>query len=371
MELFAEAQISLGNSVGLYTTTPKFKIKKFPPRYDYHFIPGPVHLMRGLLMNRLSIPRYMYDWDAAAFDKWTARALEKADLVLAAASSSLLTGQAAKRNGGKYVLDRACPDIRVQETMMVEESKKARGTFVPAPEWFMDRQLQEYEEADFIVTPSDYSRRSYPQHLQDKMVVVRLTGSVKMLAAVEPKPERPFTVGVVGGDPLRKGYMYLLQAWKELGWTDARLLMRTSLKVASAFPAIADLLVDQPNISFVDYVPDIADFYRQCDAFIFSTIDDGFGMAFFEALANGVPSIATTNCGASELLTPEEEFLSIEPFSVAAIKESLQRLRDSRELREKLAENGLKAIHRLQKHSGKSEYQKGIDELMARAFPVT
>ncbi len=253
---------------------------------------------------------------------------------------------------------------------MVEESKKARGTFVPAPKWFMDRQLQEYEEADFIVTPSDYSRRSYPQHLQDKMVIVRLTGSVKMLPAVEPKPARPFTVGVVGGDPLRKGYMYLLQAWKELGWSDARLLMRTSMKVASAYPAIAELLADQSNISFVDYVPDIADFYRQCDAFIFSTIDDGFGMAFFEALANGVPSIATTNCGASELLNPEEEFLSIEPFQVEAIKESLQRLRDSPELRAKLAENGLKAIHRLQKHSGKSEYQKGIDELMARAFPA-
>jgi glycosyltransferase involved in cell wall biosynthesis len=254
--------------------------------------------------------------------------------------------------------------------MMVEESKKARGTFEPAPDWFMDRQLQEYEEADFIVAPSDYSRRSYPQHLKDKTVIVRLTGSVKMLDAVEPKPERPFTVGVVGGNPLRKGYMYLLQAWKELGWTDARLLLRTSMKVISAYPAIAELLASQSNVSFVDYVPDIADFYRQCDAFMFSTVDDGFGMAFFEAVANGVPAIATTNCGASELLTPEEEYLQIEPFSVEAIKQSLQRLRESPELREKLAVNGLKAIHRLQDRSQKSEYQKGVDELMARAFPA-
>jgi glycosyltransferase involved in cell wall biosynthesis len=370
MDLFAQAQVSLGNSVGLYTTTPKFKIRGFPKQYDYHFVPGPVQLMRGLLMNRLNIPRFLYDWDCSTFDKLAARFVEKSDLLLGAATSSLLTGRAAKRNGGKYVLDRACPDIRVQESTILEESKKARGKFETAPEWFLERQVMEYEEADFIVAPSDYSRRSYPAHLREKTVIVRLTGSVKMLPVVEPKPERPFTVGVVGGDPLRKGYMYLLQAWKELGWTDARLLMRTSDKVVGAYPAIAELLASQPNVSFVDYVPDIADFYRQCDAFILPSIDDGFGMAFFEALANGIPSIATSNCGASELLTPEEEFLLIEPFSAEAIRQALQRLRDSPELREKLAVNGWQAIKTLQEHSGKSEYQKGIDELMQRAFPA-
>jgi hypothetical protein len=370
MELFAQAQLGLGNSVGVYTTTPRYMMKKFPKTIDYHFVPGPVQIMRGLLMNRARIPRFMYDWDSSTFDKLVALRLKGSDLILGAATSSLYTGRAAQRLGGKYVLDRACPDIRVQEAMVLEEVKKTGGTFETAPDWFLQRQVLEYEEADFIVAPSDYSRRSYPPHIKEKTIVVRLTGAVRTLSEVVTPPPRPFTVGVVGGQPIRKGYLYLLQAWKELGWTDARLLIRTSSKVLKKFPVLADLLSSQPNITLVDYVPDIADFYRQCDAFVLPSIDDGFGLALFEALGQGIPCIATSNCGASELLIPEEEFVLIEPFKVDAIKQALQRLRESPELREKLAANGLRAVQKLQENLGDSEYKRGIDELMARAFPA-
>jgi hypothetical protein len=370
LELFAQAQLNRGNSVGVYTTTPRFMMKKFPKTFDYHFVPGPVQIMRGLLMNRARIPRFMYDWDSSTFDKLVARRMKGSDLILGAATSSLYTGRAAKRLGAKYVLDRACPDIRVQESIMLEETKKTGSSFERAPDWFLGRQVLEYEEADFIVSPSDYSRRSYPPHIKEKTIVVRLTGAVRTLPTVIPPPPRPFTVGIVGGQPIRKGYLYLLQAWKELGWTDTRLLIRSSGKVIKKFPVLAELLSSQPNVTLVDYVPDIADFYQQCDAFVLPSIDDGFGLALFEALGQGIPCIATSNCGASELLVPEEEFILIEPFKVEAIKQSLQRLRESPETRAKLAANGLRAVQKLQENLEDSQYKRGIDELMTRAFPA-
>ena len=369
MELFAHAQLMLGNSVGLYTTTPKGRLRGFPENIDYHFVPGPVQLFRGATMNRLTIPRWAYDWDSDFFDKLAARAIGDSAMMLGAASSSLYTGMACKKRGGKYVLDRACPDIRVQERQAAEEAAKVGGTFASAPQWFLDRQIREYEEADYIVLPSEYSRRSFPAHILPKTLVLRLTGAVRTTRKPRPEGKRPFTVGVVGGEPLRKGYLYLLQAWKELGWTDVELKVRSSAKKLKAFPVLEKLIADQPTIKIVDYVPDISDFYASCDAFVLPSTDEGFGLALFEALGQGLPCIATTNCGSAELLTTEKDILLVPPFDSEALKVALTRLRESPELRATLGANAQARVAELQTGFEQSQYFQGVQELMQRAFP--
>ena len=371
LELFAQAQLARGNSVGLYTTTPRFKLHpKMPKEAQYHFYPGPVQLLRGGLMNRVKMPRTWENWDSDFFDKLVAKHIEPADMVIAAASSSLYTGRAIQKGGGKYVVDRGCPDIQWQEDQIVEESRKAGATFERLPEWFMKRQLDEYDECDFLVVPSEYSRRTYKPGIKEKTLVLRLTGSVRTADAVPVAPPRPFTVGCVGGQPLRKGYIYLLEAWKKLGWTDAKLLLRTSEAQMKQFPVLEKLIAELPNVEIVSYVADIADFYKRCDTFILPSTDDGFGLSLFEAIGQGIPCVATRNCGASELLTPEEEILLIDAFSAEQIAEALTRMRESPELRAKIARQGMERVKTLGAAGTTSEYVKGVDELMARAFPV-
>ena len=371
MELFAHAQLTLGNTVGLYTTTPKFKLRGFPEGIDYRFVPGPVQLLRGVMANKLRIPRRAYDWDSDFFDRLASKRVGECALMLGAASSSLYTGRAVKARGGKYVLDRACPDIRVQEAQAEREARKVGAEFQRAPQWFLERQVAEYDEADFIVLPSEYSRRSLPAHIQPKTLVLRLTGAVRTMRPPKPHVQRPFTVGCVGGEPIRKGYLYLLEAWKNLGWgKDAELKLRTSAKKMAEYPVLTKMIGEMPNVTLVDYVPDIADFYDSCDAFILPSSDEGFGLALFEALGQGLPCVATTNCGASELLTPERDILLIPPFSPDAIAEALTRLRESPELRMTLAANAQARVKELQSNLDRSEYHKGVEELMERAFPA-
>ena len=89
--------------------------------------------------------------------------------------------------------------------------------------------MEEYEQADFILSPSKYSRRSYPDHLRDKVVLAPLYGRSYNAAIRPPKPlGSTFVLGMVGGEPLRKGLLYLLQAWKELALPNAQLKIRTS-----------------------------------------------------------------------------------------------------------------------------------------------
>jgi glycosyltransferase involved in cell wall biosynthesis len=294
--------------------------------------------------------------------RWASLALKDCDLLLGAASSSLATGKAAQRMGATFVLDRACPDIRVQQALMIEEARKVGGEFRTNSPWFVERQVQEYETADFILSPSNYSRNSFPQHLKSKTVLAPLYGRAKVAPRV-PKPAgAKFVVGVVGGQPLRKGYLYLLQAWKELALPNAELKIRSGADFAR-YPVLAKLVAQQNNVSIISYIPDISAFYGECDAFILPSVDDGFGMALFEAVANGVPSIATRNCGASELLSDERDALLIDAFSVEQIKHSLQRLYESEELRERLTLSGPAAVEALQVGGVARPYEDGIGRL--------
>jgi glycosyltransferase involved in cell wall biosynthesis len=359
--LAANSFVRRGHEVSLHSATPRSRMHGFDPTVRNEWVPAPVAIFSALTHTRT--PLILDELDSAFFDHWAAITLRACNLFLGASTSSLATGKAAQRMGGTYVLDRACPDIRVQQGMMAEEARKVGGTFKTNSSWFIDRQVQEYELADFILAPSEYSRRSYPEHLRKKVVLAPLYGCSAVVSRAPRLGGSGFVVGVIGGGPLRKGFLYLLQAWKELALPHAKLKIRTSNEIF-AYPVLKRLLVDQPTISIMDYVHDINGFYASCDAFILPSVDDGFGLSLIEAMAMGVPSIATRNCGASELLVSDRDFLLIDAFSVDQIKESLLRLYESAELRERLEANGPRAIADLQEDGLALPYEEGVDRLL-------
>ena len=248
---------------------------------------------------------------------------------------------------------------------MAEEAKKVGGEFRRNSPWFIERQVEEYEKADFILSPSDYSRRSFPEHLKKKVVLAPLYGRSKVSPRAPRSLGSTFVLGCVGGQPLRKGYLYLLQAWKELALPNAKLKIRTGDGIFR-YPLLKQLMSELPNVELVDYVPDISTFYAECDAFILPSVDDGFGMALFEAVANGVPSVATRNCGASELLEAERDCLLIDAFSVEQIKETVLRLYEDSNLRDRLSVSGPAAVEALQEGGLPRPYEEGLDQLLVR-----
>lgn len=357
----ANAFARRGCDVFLYSATPRSRMRGFDPAVRNQWIPAPVAIFSALTHTRT--PLVLDELDSTLFDLWAAVALRDCEILLGASTSSLATGVAAQRMGGTFVLDRACPDIRVQQQMMVEEARKVGGTFRTNSPWFIERQVEEYEQADFILSPSDFSRRSYPEHLRRKVVLAPLYGCSKVVPRL-PKPAGPtFVLGVVGGGPLRKGFLYLLQAWKELELPHAELKIRTSNEIFD-YPVLKRLLEDQRTVSVAGYFDDINSFYDDCDSFILPSVDDGFGLSLIEAMARGVPAITTRNCGASELLVPDRDCLLIDAFSVEQIKDAVLRLYESRELRERLETSGPAAVAALQEGGLAKPYEDGIDRLL-------
>jgi glycosyltransferase involved in cell wall biosynthesis len=308
----------------------------------------------------LNADSWLYDHSVAAVIR---PSLGRDDLFIGWATASLATARAAKRRGARFVLDRACPHVDFQQKIVQEESAKLGIPYHPQPAWFRDRQLAEYVEAEYILAPSEYTRATFPEEMRGKVIKAPLFGRCAFPAQTHPERHTVFTVGVVGGDPVRKGYLYLLDAWERLAFKNARLLIRSDAGFAH-FPALQQRLARIANVEIVQYVPDINDFYQRCDAFVLPSVDDGFGMALFEAMANELPCIATTHCGSSELLTQGRDGIVIPPRNAELLAEALLSLYQQEELRRSIGSAGRTTVATLGRNDSSPLYDAAIGTLL-------
>jgi glycosyltransferase involved in cell wall biosynthesis len=82
--------------------------------------------------------------------------------------------------------------------------------------------------------------------------------------------------------------------------------------------------------------PAVAELYRTAEVFVLPAWYEGYGMAFTEAMAHGLPVIATTG-GAIPFTVPDAAGLLVTPGDVDALTRALARLLDDPELRAALA----------------------------------
>ena len=331
--MLANALLPYGGRIEIFTSAPRRFFKGLDDLIRTRFVPAPIPLAGRIL--HWNPPASMERASTVFFDRSVATLMGSPDLHFGWATMCLQSARAAKRRGAHFILDRACPHCDFQQSILERESEKVGAAFSRQPEWFRQRQLDEYELADKILVPSGYTAHSFPIHLQEKLVKAPLSGRCVFPKSVNLQRGETFTVGVVGGDPLRKGYLYLLKAWERLALPNARLLLRS--EVFCDYPVLDEILKRIGNVEFVPFVPNISDFYRRCDVFVLPSIDDGFGMALFEAMAHGCACITTTNTGASELLTHGRDAMIVKPGDEDELADSILRLYESEELRQNLA----------------------------------
>ena len=361
-----------GLDVTIYTAAYRSRFRGLTPEVRLRWVPQFVsgfHFLTGV-----QLPRPLQRIDTATYDRLVSLRMETCDLFWGWASGALSSGRTAQRRGAKFLLDRACPHVDTQQALLQIEAERLGVPYEAEPDWFRQRQLAEYDEADIVLVPSEYSRRSFPSHLQAKLMVAPLFGRAPAGFAEVATQTRasgsPFTFGMVGAQPLRKGFLYLLQAWEKLNLPNARLLLRTDASLGE-FPALRTLLQRLPNVELVGYVKNMSEFYRRCDAFVFPTVDDGFGMALMEAIAHRVPAITTDHCGAAELFTTGKDLLVVPAQDTEVLAAAMERVYGSAELRDRMRGNALERLHEIEDDGSYHLYAEALDRVLElRGYPV-
>lgn len=79
--------------------------------------------------------------------------------------------------------------------------------------------------------------------------------------------------------------------------------------------------------------------FNQADAFAFINIDQSWGLAVFEAMSCGLPTIVSSSVGAVELLHDGNDSIIVDPIDVDAVVRNLERLMMDRNFYNKISDN--------------------------------
>ncbi len=341
----------------LITTYPRFEVVKYG--VDRHRV-------ESLLANEVArrgwskaAPFLRPTIDASlalseAFDRRVERRLHAgSDIFVGWSSKSLLSLRKAKELGMKTVVERGSAHILTQIRLLEEEYERHGMQFDVHHAGITERELQEYEETDFITVPSLFAKRSFLAHGVPEEKLLHTPYGVD-LRSFRPgtKTDDVFRIIYCGGRTIRKGIVYLLQAFTELDLPNSELWL-----VGSGSKETDSILARYGNERIRTLGPfpesELQKYYSQGSVYCHPSVEEGLSMVQLQAMACGLPVIATTNTGAEDVIEEGKEGFIVPIRDPEAIKTKLLFLYENPRV---LAEMGQAARKRAQAGSSWSDY---------------
>ena len=301
---------------------------------------------------RGSAARELSWWSIEEFDRSAARLLPDCDVVVALSGRGLHTIREARRRGIAGVCDRGSTHIRWQDAVLQREHERFGLPYQPVDPRGMEKEEAEYEEADAITVPSSQAKRTYDAHgvRSEKVHVVPYGVDLSVFSPASNRLSR-FRVLFVGQLRLGKGLHVLLDGVGRLATSAVEvvlvgartnqtkeILRRTRVEYLLRGTMATRALVQE---------------YRSTSVLVLPSLDEGFGLVMAEAMACGVPVIATSATGAEDLFTDGVEGYIVPPGDAEAIAVRLDAMMANESLRETM---GRAALLRARSVGGWEDY---------------
>ncbi len=337
---------------------PAHKIKTFPWVQTPYMMRGRVNLHSWDWLNK------EWEWLAQqSLDSHVKASIDSPTTVVALSASGLNAGRKAQKLGGHYICDRGSSHIVFQNEILKEEYKKWGFRFAGIDPRIIDKEEAEYQQCDRITVPSEFVKNSFIAKGVPKQKIVKVVYGARLerfKKIAEPDNAR-FIVLWVGGVSIRKGFMYLLQAFQQLKHPHKELVV-----VGTVEPEIKQLLMNQnvDNIQFLGHVAntELPRLYSKAHVFVLPSIEEGLAMVQGEAMGCGCPVIATGHTGAEDIFTNGKEGFIIPVGSAKPVEEALERLAQDSGLREQMSEA---AMARVKAIGGWDGYGNAFAKLIA------
>lgn len=296
------------------------------------------------------------------YDRRASEFYAKSDICVAFSSFGLHTIRKAKDVGALTILERGSAHMLCQMSFLEEEYGRAGIKPMLAHPKIIEKELKEYEEADYISIPSKFVKRTFLEKgiPEEKLIHIPYGVDLREFRQI-PKRDGTFRVIYAGAMTLQKGVHYLLQAFSELRLPQSELLLvgGFSDEIASFFKKY------EGSYKWVGHVSqrELYKYYSEGSVFAFMSIQDGFGMVMAQAMACGLPVICTSNTGGEDIVREGADGFIIPIRDVKALKERLVYLYENPEICKVM---GLSAKERVSKGFTWDDY----GEKMVEAYKV-
>jgi glycosyltransferase involved in cell wall biosynthesis len=287
-------------------------------------------------------------WSHETLDGYVAQKLKRPETIVALSGSGLRAGRRSQELGGQFICDRGSSHIRYQDRILHEEYKIWGLKFSGVDPRMIAKEVAEYEQADMVTVPSEFAHRSFLSEGVPAAKIAKIPYGARLerFQKVADPPRDKFRVLWVGSVGIRKGFLYLLDAFQKLRHPAKELMV-----IGTMDEDMRGLLAGKncEGVVFKGHVPnpELPKHYSQAHVFVLPSIEDGFGYVMGEAMACGCPVIASTNTGARDLFDDEVEGFIVPIRSAQSLLEKLELLAQDLDLRERLSEASIRRVKRI------------------------
>jgi glycosyltransferase involved in cell wall biosynthesis len=172
-------------------------------------------------------------------------------------------------------------------------------------------------------------------------------------------------LGSVGRLCAQKGFIFLINALDLLVEENPyiKLIIVGEGKMRSTIENHVQKLGLSENVQFLGYQNNILEILRSMDIFVLPSLWEGMPNAILEAMAAGLPVVATNVGGTPEVVVDGETGFLVPPRDPEALANAIQRLIDDPELRKKFGQAGRERVER---HFTIQETVRKTEELYLR-----
>ena len=294
------------------------------------------------------------------------------DVVMAFLSfGSVLTAARAAGTGARVVFNQQTP---VSAFLTDADYQWRRGWRRAA---FTTGSRFVYGAADLIVATSRGVADDLTRNFGVSPDAMRVLPNPVDLGVVRARAAEPIAPGeqLRTGDPVvvaagrladAKNYPLLIDAIAKLrARVPARLFilgqgeLESSLRRRAIDRGVADA------VTFLGFQPNPWKFIAQADVFALSSHYEGFGNVMIEAMALGIPVVATASAGTRDIVESESTGLLVHSHTVEGFATALGRVLEHRDLRDAMSRAALHAAERFAAPRVIAEYDAVLRELAA------
>lgn len=322
-----------GHLAALLTTYPGFAVRRFLPP-DLPVASAPWLETWRRLHARLGLSGATDLAVGRGFARFVAGHLPSgADLLVGWSGATLEAIAPAKARGMTVVLERGSSHIGHQARVLAGEYARHGVDFRPVDPRMIARELAEYEAADAIAVPTGFARDTFvAAGIPAARIMVNPYGvDLSRFAPPAARPEGRPRLLLVGRIGLRKGIPTLLAAFQRLrGLAELHL-------VGPIEPGMERILAGPGDgVAVRGPLPGgaLAAEYAAAHLFCLPSLEEGLPLTMLQAMAAGLPVVATPETGAADVIEPGREGLIVPSGDADALADALAALLQDRDRRE-------------------------------------
>jgi len=248
-----------------------------------------------------------------------------------------------KQFPAKVIIERVSSHIQVYRDILLQEQERLGIKLNLPPSSAIDKELQEYAEADYIAVPSEFARKTFlnKNFTEDKLICVPWGVDVETFRPI-PKNDNSFRIICVGVRVI-KGIHYLLQAIDELDLKGLELWLVGAGIEDGLLPSLRKY---SKRFKYVGAIPQgkLYEYYSLSSLYVLFSLEDGFGMALLEAMACGLPVICSDSVGAKDVIRDNTDGFIVPTRNVEALKEKIRYLYDNPDICRQMGEQARKNV---------------------------